>query len=59
VKPQFIGWHAELLAGDKLLVSEQSSDDDRIAEAVEELKAKPPPPTPARPILILPSTHAR
>lgn len=42
VKPQFIGWHAELLAGDKLLVSEQSSDDDRIAAAVEELKANPP-----------------
>jgi hypothetical protein len=45
-KPVYIGWHAELLADGQLLASAQSSNDARIAKAVEELKANPPPEKP-------------
>lgn len=46
VKPQLIGWHAELVSGDKILLATQSSKDPRITKAVEDLKANPPPEKP-------------
>jgi hypothetical protein len=51
VKPQLIGWHAELVSGDKILLASQSSKDPRITKAVDHLKANPTPekPTPVKP----------